>query len=185
MKRMVILAMVLALSLGLAAGAQAAGFPPKSYCYGLDSAGDWSSLSIKNMASIPTSNGSMKMYAVHGSYTMAPWGKSFPVSGTGYVSGGSFHFSVTGAFFWGDWNEYYVVGIEGFFDSSLSGHVYFSYHGAFLGNSAYESNITSYPCNSMSIPYDAQGSGQKGSLADELKARSEASKARPNPQAQK
>jgi hypothetical protein len=99
MRRMILIGMVLGLFLSLAGGTLAASSAsaPKALCLLMVQWGDSLVLSNKMSGSVKTADGPVKFYAIHGEQYYAGQNYSLPVSGTGHVKNGVFHFSLTGS----------------------------------------------------------------------------------------
>jgi len=187
MRRTVIAAMVLALSLGLATWAPAKGFPPKAACWQTDNNGDYLTLSLKSMGKVTTRDGATAIYSVNGVYIYylgADYYFSIPITGTGYVdpAHGWFHSSVTGAFH--DGLDTWVLGVETFTYPDGSGSEYVVFTGGSSGSSAwgYDDTFASTSCGNISL--EAR-SVPPGALAQSLTARAAASPPLPRPEGRK
>ncbi len=108
MKRVMILAIVLAMVLCLAGTALAAEpKPPTQLCLKMHQWGDNFVLLNKSMGTVKTSEGPVKFYAIHGEQYWP--GYSLAVSGTGHVKGGVYHFSVSGSYLSGGTEYTYLT----------------------------------------------------------------------------
>jgi hypothetical protein len=98
MKRIILVLLALVLALCLASVAIAAN--PKPVCFHYNTGwavGDVVHLTFKSMSNATTSEGKVKMYAVHGEHHFDN-AYSIPVSGTAHLKGTVLHWSTTGAF---------------------------------------------------------------------------------------
>ena len=129
------------------------------------------------MGSVSTADGSVNMYAINGEYLLNSWA-SVPVVGTGHLdpNTGAFHYSVSGAFF--DSDDVYSFVFEDYLDPSADPQGYITAYagGSYNGTYGWQDSYTPSSCTGMTIPYSAKG-GQKSSLAEALKACTEAFKA--------
>jgi hypothetical protein len=118
MKRAILVLMVLTLALCLASAALAASTanPPKTVCFALTNQGGILNMINKNMGTIKTSTGPVKFYAIHGEWVVSP-AFSVPITGTGHVTGTTYHFNLTGTE--RGPTELFTYVIEGKFDLAL------------------------------------------------------------------
>jgi hypothetical protein len=113
MKKLLLLLLALSLSLALVGAAWgAASAPPKSFCLVIADGGRKVSMSTKMQGIIKFGAGKAKFYSITGEVIAASY--SFPITGSGHVMSGIFHFTLNGSFY--DGLNFYPFHLEGKWD---------------------------------------------------------------------
>jgi hypothetical protein len=163
MKRTFLILMALVLSLALASTALAASTtnPPKTLCFACNGTFLKLSLVTKTAGTVQTTDGKVKFYALHGEASGN--NGSFPLSGTGHVQGGIFHFSVSGSMKYTD-DVLYNLLLEGKWDLATGTGTYMFYSVQSDGTSStFSGTLGAIDCGTnITIPYSAEGEGPFG-----------------------
>jgi hypothetical protein len=157
MKRTLLILLSLALSLTFTTHALTANnsVPPKSVCL-IDSLGYNYSLTIKLAGKVKMADGPVKFYNISGAVFYDT--VSRPITGTGYVKGTQFHFSITG-------NNYvepspavnvlYTLFVEGYWDladkTNPVGNVYLREISNYTDN-VWSATLSLMDCSTEAIP---------------------------------